>query len=150
MPRIRALCLSAVLTAGCVLTLSSAADAQERPYTEGSVWDVTLVRTTPGQYEAYLADLARVWRSFNDEAVKRGHVVSYRILSSPRATPDDWDLLLLVEYPNMATFDDASEKFDPIAESILGDLQTQGEATVQRAQLRDILGSKLARELTFN
>lgn len=55
------------------------------------MWDVTLVRTAPGQYEAYLPDLARAWRSFNDEAMERGHVLSYRILASPRATPDDRD-----------------------------------------------------------
>lgn len=149
MSRIRAVLLPAAMAAVTVFSLGSAAEAQERPYTEGSVWDVSLVRTTPGQYEAYLADLSNVWKKFNDEAMEQGIVKSYKILSAPRATPEDWNLILLVEYPNMATFDDASEKFDPIAESILGDLQDQGAATVERAQLRDILGSKLARELRF-
>ena len=74
---------------------------------------------------------------------------SYKILSAPAATPGDWDLILMVEYPDMATFDGASEKFDPIAESILGDVQAQGRATVERSSLRGILGSKLAREIRF-
>lgn len=150
MSRLHAPLLSTLLAALAVVALSTPAAAQERPYTEGSVWDVTLVRTAPGQYESYLSDLSRVWRAFNEEAKKRGVVTSYKILSAQRATPEDWDLILMVEYPNMATFDDAAEKFDPIAESILGSLREQGEATVERSQLRDILGGKLARELHFN
>lgn len=150
MSRIRAALIPAVLAVVAALTLGTAVEAQDRPYSEGTVWDVTLVRTTPGHYEDYLADLSRVWKRFNDEAVKEGVVTSYKILSAPRATPDDWDLILMVEYPNMATFDDASSKFDPIAERILGDLEDQGAATVERSQLRNILGSKLARELRFN
>lgn len=106
--------------------------------------------TLPGHYEDYLADLCNVWRAFNDEAIERGVVKSYKILSAAAATPEDWNLILLVEHPNMATFDNASEKCDPIAESILGNLQEQGEATVERSRLRHIMGSKLARELHFN
>ena len=149
MPQIRASLLSVLVAAVALFSLSAAAEAQERPYTEGSVWDVTLVKTKPGQYEGYMADLSKVWKRFNDEAMEQGIVKSYKILSAPAATPDDWDLILMVEYPNMATFDDASEKFDPIAQSILGDLEEQGQATVERSSLRDILGSKLARELRF-
>jgi len=146
---IRSAVLSLVVAAVTVVSSTSALEAQERPYTEGSVWDVSFVKTTPGHYEDYLADLSRVWKAFNDEAMEQGIVKSYKILTAQAAMPGDWDLILMVEYPNMATFDDASEKFDPIAESVIGTLQAQGEATVERSQLRDILGSKLARELRF-
>lgn len=149
MSPIRPAVLSTAFAAIAALSLSSALSAQERPYTEGSVWDVTTVRTSDGQYEAYLADLSRVWKKFNDEAMKKGLVKSYKILSAPAANGEDWDLLLLVEYPNMAVFDGMTEKMDPIAASILGNLEEQGQATVKRSQLRTITGSKLARELRF-
>ena len=72
MTHVRATLLSLVFAVVAAFSLSTGLDAQERPYTEGSVWDVTLVKTKPGQYESYLADLSRVWRKFNDEATKRG------------------------------------------------------------------------------
>lgn len=132
-----------------LVAFAAPASAQERSYEEGTVWDVTFVRTTPGHYEDYLADLSRVWRTFNEEAVKKSYVKSFKVLSAPRGSENDWDLILMVEYPNMAMLDNAAEKFDPIARSVIGDLQEVSEATVERSQFRVIMGSKLARELTF-
>ena len=132
-------------------TLFATADlaAQDRPYTEGSVWDVTYVKTEPGQYNAYLSDLQRVWKQVNDAAVEKGYVLSYRILSAPAGHPGDWDLMLMVEYPNMASFDKADERFDPLVERVIGNLDDQSSATVERSRLRVIQGSKLAREITL-
>ena len=132
-------------------TLFATADlaAQDRPYTEGSVWDVTYVKTEPGQYNAYLADLQRVWKQVNEAAMEKGYVLSYRILSAPSGHPGDWDLMLMVEYPDMASFDGADEKFDPLVERVIGNLDDQSSATVERSRLRVIQGSKLAREITL-
>ncbi|HUP01080.1 MAG TPA: hypothetical protein VM737_06115 [Gemmatimonadota bacterium] len=123
--------------------------AQDRPYTEGTVWEVTYVRTEPGRTEDYLKNLQANWKRVNDAAIEKGYIVSYKILSSPPGDQDDWDLLLLVEYPNMAVFDGADEKFDPIAESLVGARSQQQQATVERGQLRTIMGERLARELVL-
>ncbi len=121
--------------------------AQERPYTEGTVWDVSYVRTAPGQFDAYLRDLTAHWKRVNDEAIRQGHIVSYKILTAEPSDRDDWNLMLLVEYPNMAALDNAAEKFDPLVARVFGSIPASEEATVERSQLREILGGKLAREL---
>lgn len=139
------------LSLASILTLTATADmaAQERPYTEGSVWDVTYVKTAPGQFDAYLGNLQQVWKKVNDQAVEKGYILSYKILTAPAGFEGDWDLLLMVEYPNMAAFDGIGDRFDPLAAAVLGDLDQQSRATVERSQLRVIQGSKLARELTL-
>lgn len=137
-------CLAATLA---LAAFPEAAVAQERPYTEGTVWDVSYVRTAPGQFDGYLRDLAAHWKRFNDEAIRQGHIVSYKILSAEPGSPNDWDLMLLIEYPNMAALDDAAAKFDPIVAQVFGSIPASEQATVERSQLREILGGKLAREL---
>lgn len=132
-----------------LVLLAEPAAAQDRPYTEGTVWEVTYVRTEPGRTEDYLRNLQANWKRVNDAAIEEGYVVSYKILSSAPGDQDDWDLLLLVEYPNMAVFDGAEAKFDPIQESVAGPRPQQQQATVERGQLRTIMGERLARELTL-
>jgi hypothetical protein len=138
--------LLATLTCGAV----SGAVAQERPYSEGSVWDITYVQTEPGQFDAYLHDLRSNWRRTMEAAKAEGHVLSYRVISSGRGNPQDWNLLLLVEYPNMAALDNSMAIMERISREVLQRTpQQQSEAAVQRGQLREILGGKLGRELIF-
>jgi hypothetical protein len=49
----------------------------------------------------------------------------------------------------MAAFDNAREKFDPIARKIEGSEQQQRNTATQRQQIREILGAKLMREVTL-
>ena len=139
--------LAVLLATGLILPAESR--AQDHPYDEGSVWQVTYVKTAPGHFEDYLRDLAAGWKRVNDAAIQAGHVRSYKILAAPAANPDDWDLMLLVEVPNMAALDDGFAKFDPIVTEVFGSLPESQQATVQRSELRQILGDKVAREITL-
>ena len=49
----------------------------------------------------------------------------------------------------MAALDDLDARTDPIQEKIVGTLDQQSAATVQRGKLRTILGSQLVRELVL-
>lgn len=92
--------------------------AQNRPYTEGSVWALTMVRTTAGMSDDYLRGLGTTWKPIIEEAQKQGLVTSYKVLSGNASGVDDWDLLLMVEYKNWAAFDGLADKFEPIQEKI--------------------------------
>lgn len=142
--------LLTALGVAAVLGLPGTSRAQDHPYTEASVWEVTYVKTAPGRFEDYLRDLAAGWKRVNDAAIEQGHVRSYKILAAGAAGRDDWDLMLLVEYPNMAALDGEMEKFDPIVAQVFGSLPQSQQANVQRSQLREILGEKLAREIVLN
>lgn len=121
--------------------------AQGRPYTEGSVWAVTMIRTTAGMGDDYLRGLATTWKRTMDEAKKQGFVVSYKIISTGSSGADDWDLLLLEEYKNWAALDGIADKFEPIDRKIVGDETASRNLATKRLEVRRILGSKLGQEL---
>ena len=132
-----------------LVLLSTEVNAQESVYTEGTVWDVSFIRTKAPYFDDYLTNLNNGWRKVMDEAKKEGLIVSYKILSSNTVNPDDWDLMLMIEYKNMAVFDNLRDKMEEIQKNLFGTQQSMKEAGVKRNELREILGDKLTRELMF-
>ena len=133
----------AVIGAGLVRAQSDA------PYTEGPVWTITMVKTKAGMTDDYLKALAKIYKSTNDELKKQGLIMDYKILIGNDATPQDFDILLMVEFKNMAAFDNQREKTDPIADKILGSEEVKRQGAIKRMEIREILGNKLMREVTL-
>lgn len=129
------------------LCFSLSAFAQEIPYKDGSVWSITFIKTKPGMTYDYLRSLASTWRKVNEQAKKEGLILSYKILSGDAVNRDDWDLLLLTEHKNMASLDGLDEKYQAIAIKIEGSEDKQKAIMSSRVEMREILGSKLAREI---
>jgi hypothetical protein len=143
---------SLILVAGVVFSTAFAGlcSAQsDAPYTEGSVWNITMVRAKYGMGDEYLKGLAKTFKGTLDEAKKQNLILDYKILLGDAATPQDFDILLMVESKNMAAFDNAREKFDPIARKIEGTPDQQRATAVKRLDIREILGNKLMREITL-
>src|SRR6202045_4056378 len=137
-----AIALSAAFTGLC----RAQSDA---PYTEGPVWTVTMVKAKYGMGDEYLKGLAKTFKGTLDEAKKENLILDYKILLGDAAKPHDFDILLMVESKNMAVFDNAREKFDPIARKIEGSPDQQRQTATKRVEIREILGSKLMREITL-
>src|SRR5437868_4072862 len=114
----------AVVGAGLVRAQSDA------PYTEGPVWAITMVKTKPGMSDEYLKTLAKIYKSTNDEMKKQGLIMDYKVLLGNDATPQDFDIMLMVEFKNMAAFDNLREKADPIADKILGSEEVQRQGAI--------------------
>jgi len=133
----------ATIGAGLVRAQSDA------PYTEGPVWAITMVKTKPGMGDDYLKTLAKIYKSTNDEMKKQDLIMDYKVLLGNDATPQDFDILLMVEFKNMAAFDNQREKTDPIADKILGSEDAQRQGAVKRMEIREIMGNKLMREVTL-
>jgi hypothetical protein len=121
----------------------------EAPYTEGSVWQVTMVHTKPGMSDDYLKGLAKNLKTTLEEQKKQGLILSYKILLGEAATPGDFDIVNMVEYANMAALDGLREKTDPIATKLIGNEDQQRQSAMKRAEIREIVGSKLMREITL-
>jgi hypothetical protein len=119
------------------------------PYTEGTVWQITMVRTKPGMTDDYLKGLAKNLKTVLEEEKKQGLVVSYKILLGEASTPSDFNIINMVEYKNMAALDNLREKTDPIFTKIVGGEQQIREGAMKRAEIRDVVGSKLMREITL-
>ena len=121
----------------------------DAPYTEGPVWAITMVKTKPGMSDDYLKTLAKLYKATNEEMKKQGLIMDYKVLLGNDANPQDFDILLMVEFKNMAAFDGLREKADPIADKILGSEETQRQGAVKRMEVREIMGNKLMREVTL-
>ena len=141
-----------VLSVGCgvcLLLVGSwvTAMADEPPYTEGTVMDMTFVRVKPGGDEQYMKFLATQWKQLNESAKKDGLVLSYHVIQSTAANREDWDLMLVVEYKNMAAFDGLEAKIRPLMEKMAGSITKAEEQAGKRGEIREIVGEKIGREL---
>jgi len=144
--------LTIVLLVCFVLGLSNTTYAQDGDvYDEGTVWSLTFVRTGANVADDYLKDLTKTWKAFMDGAVKEGLVVSYKILIGPPANEDDFNIVLMIENKNMASFDPDPErdaKFDAMEEKIKESMKGKYDETVTNYEnLRQIYGTKVMREI---
>ena len=128
---------------------TTATSQSTAPYTEGGVWQVTMVKTKPGMGDDYLKALAKIFKTTNDEAKKQGIITDYKILVGDASTPQDYDILLMIQYPNMAALDNLRDKTDPIAARMIGNDDQQRQMAVKRLEIREIMGDKTMREVTL-
>ena len=132
------------------LGIASLCSAQsDAPYTEGPVWTVSMVKTKTGMTDEYLKGLAKTLKGTLEEAKKQNLVLDYKILLGNAATPQDFDILIMVESKNMAAQDNTREKFDPITRKVVGTTDQQQAMAVKRLDIREIMGTKLMREITL-
>jgi hypothetical protein len=142
--------LQIVAVAALSLGIASLCSAQsDAPYTEGPVWTVTMVKTKTGMTDEYLKELAKTLKGTLEEAKKQNLVLDYKILLGNPATPQDFNILIMVESKNMAAQDNTREKFDPIARKVVGTTDQQQAIQVKRLDIREIIGTKLMREITL-
>lgn len=97
----------------------------------------------------YLKNLAKNYKIVMEEERKQNLVLGYKILLGDASTADDYNMLLMVEYKNMAALDGLRSKTDPIGQKIMGGEEQIRDASVKRAEIRDILGNKTMREITL-
>ncbi|MCC6840433.1 MAG: hypothetical protein IT230_09770 [Flavobacteriales bacterium] len=90
---------------GLVL-MAFGARAQDEPKTkDGTVFTVGMVRTGANTDDQYLNELAGYWMPMMEAAKAQGLIMSYRVLRGTFSNEDDYNVLFLVEYPNLAALD---------------------------------------------
>ncbi len=124
---------------------------EEDLYEDGTVWTLTFVRTGANKNDAYLKGLANTWVASMEEAKKEGLIVSYKILEGAPANEDDFNLVLMIENKNMASFDADEQrdaKFDAIEKKIRDKMGDDYDATITNYDnIRVIMGTKIMREI---
>jgi hypothetical protein len=146
MKHLTTILLTAVIISFCI---SVEITAQNKSYTESSVWEISFVKTKLPYFNDYMTNLNSGWKKVMDEAKKEGFVLDYMVLSSSPSNPEDWDLMLMIEYKNLAALDGLEDKMDKITEKLFGSPDTQQENAKSRNELREILGNKTTRQLLF-
>jgi len=121
---------------------------------EGTVWNVTFIRTKANMGDEYLKNLRQTWGKAMDEYVAEGLIVSYMILDGEAFGWDDFNLMLMMEFENFGTFDpdpEREKKFDAIQEKLLVEMgEEKMESTVKSySDMRKMLGTKTFRQISF-
>jgi hypothetical protein len=134
---------------GLVLLFALQTFAQEH-YTEGPVWQVTLIRVKPTQMDAYLTSLRANTKSIYDEMKKEGLILDYKVfLNTTKHDPQDWDIAVGVQYKNFGALDGLTAKGETIRDKVLGSKQAALQIGEKRVDMREIVSIMTLREVTL-
>lgn len=133
-----------------VLTLSVAASAQvDRPYHDGSVWVVGVIQMKPGMDGSYKKYLATDWKKQQEAMKKEGIILSYMAIQTEMHSGTDWNMLLMTEYKDLASYEASLVKTDNLNQTIIGDDAKQMQGYRDRLLIREVLGNRVARQIVL-
>ncbi len=132
------------------LTLSIVVVAQvTRPYRNGTVWNIGFIVMKPGMETAYLNYIAGDWKREQEALKKDGQIISYKVLQTEGHNPNDFNLMLMTEYKNLATMEANEAKADKLLQTVIGNDEKQMQGYRDRLQIREVVASRLAREIVL-
>ena len=142
---------AAALAAGLTLGASGAAQAQtaERVYDNGPVWVISYIETKTGMFDDYMAYLATKWRETNEADKRAGYVLDYKVLSVDAPRDHEPDVILMVEYKNMAAFDRPLAESEATSAKAFGSVVKSNQAFAARDAMRTNRGNVTTREIKF-
>ena len=133
-----------------LLTLSIVVVAQvSRPFRNGTVWSIGFIQMKPGMETAYLNYVAGDWKREQEALKKDGQIISYKVLTTESHGSDDWNIMLMTEYKNLATMEANEVKADNLAQTVSGNDEKQMQGYRDRLQIREVLENRLAREIVL-
>ena len=115
-------------------------------YVEGSIWLMTFVKTKSGLTDDYFKLMSSSLKPLYEEEKLQKLILDYKILSADSADERDFNVIIMVEYPNMAALE-ARERVEPIIEKILGPANARRDKATKRLEVREILATKMMREI---
>jgi hypothetical protein len=134
-----------------VVTLLTAlpALAQNPNYDFGPVWRVTYYQLKPGQSEPFWKDFREHLKPSYDAVKKEGIITDYKVWTNVTTDgPHDWDVAVGLMFPNWGAIDQADARAATIIAKHYGSREAMIEAGKKRNDLREVVASKLAREVT--
>jgi hypothetical protein len=146
---IAAFCFAQTSPTPTSMSTSATGRGSDAPYTEGPVWTLTMIKTKAGLSDEYLKQITGTVKPVYDEEKKQKIILDYKILSGEASNPHDFNILILVEYPNWAAFDSLRDKMDPVVAKVMGSEEQRRDLAVKRLDIREILGTKTMREITL-
>ncbi len=136
-----------LFAAGIVVMATGYAQMVSRPYRNGSVWNIAFIRMKPGMDSAYLTYLTNDWKRNQDALKQQGVLLSYRVLTTESHGANDFNVMLMTEYRDLATLEANEGKADAISQQLLGGDEKMRQGYRDRGDMREIIGDRLAREI---
>ena len=116
-------------------------------YEEGPVWQIMTFRTAPGKTEIHLKNIATVWEHQLKLAVKKGVLVDYKVLTKWSSSPDDWNIMVIEIFPNMASYDTFWESWAAIDAETVDTPEFEERFERLQSTGTEFLGTVFAREV---
>jgi len=120
-----------------------------RPFRSGSVWSVSFIRMKPGMENAYLNYIASEWKREQEAFKKDGQILSYKVITTEAHGSNDWNIMLMTEYKDLATMEANETKADNLAQTVSGNDEKQMQGYRDRLQIREVLDVRTAREIVL-
>jgi hypothetical protein len=135
------------VTALSMSAISSALADDSKSYTEGTIVEVTSIRTKPGMFDAYMKWLDTTGKQLREDEKKAGLILDYAVYEALPRSPHDPDIYLVITYKNMAALDGLSDRVEPLQKKIWATREAGAKAAADRESMREVLGSELMRRL---
>jgi hypothetical protein len=116
-------------------------------YEEGPVWQIMKFRTAPGKTELHLKNIATVWEHQLKLAVDKGVLVDYKVLTKWSSNPDDWNIMVIEIFPEMASYDSFWQDWAAIDSETIETPEFQERFERLESTGTEFLGTEFAREV---
>jgi hypothetical protein len=146
-PIMRSLILRLTTATAALFLTTTIALADDTPYSEGPVTEVTYIKVKSGMFDDYMKWLATDRKRLMDEYKKAGIILDSKVYGASARSPSEPDLILTVTYKNLAAMDNLEERTRAIDEKVVGSTKTANEGAISRDKMREVLGSEIIREL---
>jgi hypothetical protein len=84
------------------------------------------------------------------EGESGGLILSYKVLATEGHGTNDWNVMLMTEYKNLATMEANEDKADQLTQTTVGDDEKQRQGYRERLEIREVMGDRLAREVVLS
>ncbi len=116
-------------------------------YEEGPVWQMMTFRTAPGKTEISLKNIATIWEHQLKLAVEKSVLVDYKVLTKWSSSLDDWNIMVIEIFPNMASYDTFWEDWAAIDAETVDTAEFQERFERLESTGTEFLGTVFAREV---
>jgi len=116
-------------------------------YEEGPVWQIMTFRTAPGKTELQLKNIATVWEHQLKLAVEKKVLIDYKVLTKWSSGPDDWNIMVIEIFPNMASYDTFWKDWAAIDSETVETPEFQERFERMQSTGTEFLGTVFAREV---
>ncbi len=100
-----------------------------------------------GMEDRYARYLAGDWKKEQDAMQKAGYVLSYKVISTEAHNPTDCNVILMTEFKDLSTMEANADKMQELGQQLFGGNAKVEAGYVDRSSYRDIIGSRIAREI---
>jgi hypothetical protein len=118
-----------------------------RPVHDGAVWELSFIHVKPGMGPAYDKYLASEWKKEQEALKAAGMILSCKVIATEAHSPNDWDLMLMVEFKDLTTLEANQDKADALLQKMFGGDEKVMQGYKERSEIREVLGTRLAREI---